>query len=252
VLDAFNQIWRYAPSAPGTTLGAVGVSGLASGEALVGVDVHPATGQMYGLAVNGGGAGSAARFLAVDPMTGVTAQVGTTIVIAPAASDAGYGIDFNPTVAILRVVNSAGANFRIIPETGAVLSVDPNVVPSGQEIECVAYDRNTSGGGPNDTTAYTISPVTGSLLTLGGINQTPSPNTGTLMNPLPLNTPIDVNTSVALDIFATDEAFAIFDGAPGPPISTGLYRIDLATGTATLVGALGFGPSVRVWGMALR
>jgi hypothetical protein len=72
------------------------------------------------------------------------------------------------------------------------------------------------------------------------------------MNPLPLGLAIDAAGTAAFDILGADQAFAIFDGDPSPAFATALYAIDLTTGAATLVGALGAGPALPVRGMAIR
>jgi hypothetical protein len=252
VLDTSNTIWHYAPGAPGTVLGSAPVTGLAAGELLVGIDADPATGQIYGLAVSGIGTGTDARLMQVNPLTGVATPVGAGVIVPAGASDAGYGFDFNPVVNRIRVVNSADANFRIIPSNGTLGGLDVPLNPGGQQIESVAYDRNVPGGGPSDTTAYVVNAITGNLMTLGGVNSSPNSNTGTLLPVGPLATSIDPGGNVALDIYGTNQAFAIFDGNTGPPVVNGLYTVNLTTGAATLVGTLAGGPALGSFGMALR
>lgn len=252
VLDAANTIWRFAPSAPGTPLGSFAVGGLAAGNVLVGIDVRPGTGQLYGLAVDANGTGVTAQLVSIETFTGAATPVGPAHVLSAGAPDAGYGFDFNPTLDRIRIVNSADVNIRLTASTGALAGTDAAINPAGQQIEGIAYDRNTPGGGASDTTLYAINPVTAQLVTIGGINGSPSPNTGTLLNPLPLGTGIDSISPVSFDVFGTDEAFAIFDGDPGGATSMNVYRVTLATGTATLVGPLGPGPTMPVRGLALR
>jgi hypothetical protein len=56
----------------------------------------------------------------------------------------------------------------------------PGRTPAGNQIEGVAYDRNFDTGlaVANRTTLYGISVTNSSLVTIGGINQSPSPNGG--------------------------------------------------------------------------
>jgi hypothetical protein len=148
-------------------------------------------------------------------------------------------------------VSSGDVSFRVNPVTGNLVMVDTAITPAGQKIAAIAYDRNTPGTPGSDTTLYAINAQTAQLQTIGGIDGLPSPNLGTLQNPLPLGVGIDASGTAALDILGVDQAFAIFDGDSSPGVATGLYTINLATGAATLVGAL-VGPTLPVRGMALR
>ena len=79
-----------------------------------GIDIRPATGQLY--AVGGRG------FLyTIDPLTGVANTVGSGF-----GSGFGFGgePDFNPTNDLIRVVDGA-RNFRVNPNTGAIVDSDP-------------------------------------------------------------------------------------------------------------------------------
>lgn len=252
VLDGSNSLWRYAPGAPGAVLGSVPVTGLLPGELLVGIDTNPANGTLYGLAVSASGTGTAARLLVVDPLTGVATPVGPGLTVPAGASDAGYGFDLNWATDRIRVVNSADANFRVNPSTGLLTVADTPLNPAGQQIDSLAYDQSVPGLPALNRTPFVIRALTGTLLTLGGPGGHPSPNTGTLTPVGPLNTPIDPGGSVALDVFGTNEAYAIFDGNTGPAVVNGLYTVDLTTGQATLVGPLAGAPVLGAFGMALR
>src|SRR5207237_1136148 len=78
----------------------------------------------------------------------------------------------------------------------------------------------------------------GLLLTQGGVNQVPSPNSGLLLTVGPLGVPIDPNGFVGFDVQANASAaqgpaFAVFDGDTTAGVAVGLYSINLATGAAT-------------------
>src|SRR5262249_32892052 len=152
---------------------------LPAGQLLVGIDFRPRTGQLYGMSVDGAGAGTNGRLYTINPLTGAFTQVGAAFTIPVAG--VGYGFDFNPTVDRIRAVNHGNANFRLNPNNGTIAGVDPMINPAGQMIDSAAYDRNFDGQlGASGTTLYTINPVTARLQTQGGVNQNPSPNTGTL------------------------------------------------------------------------
>jgi hypothetical protein len=244
-------------SIPGAT---VTVTGVAAGEALVGIDYRPATGQLYGLGVNGG-ANTATLYL-IDPQTGAAtaAVAGTTGAIALAdASGApvdlpagGYGFDFNPTVDRIRVVTSSGLNFRLNPNTGT--AVDGNAAVAGTQ-----PDAGINGLGATGIagTAYTNGfgqPLTGGVTSQYGLDpasdtlfiQTP-PNTGTQTQPVPITldgarldftevSGFDIPAGVRVTASGTPaagRAFAVLTVGGQP----GYYQIDLATGAATFLGA---------------
>ncbi len=64
VLTAAGRLVSFNRATPGTSVGSIAVSGLTSGDTLVGIDYRPADGLLYALS-NGG------RIYTVDPSTGV-------------------------------------------------------------------------------------------------------------------------------------------------------------------------------------
>lgn len=245
-----NQLFIFDSATPTNLSAPIEIQGLNTNEFVVGIDHRPLTGQLYGLAVDGGGVGTNARLLTINPRTGASTLVGTFTL--PAGGNA-YGFDFNPTVDRIRVVNTADVNLRINPDTGAITNTDTTLNPGGNQIDSAAYDRNVIGGGGTSTTLYTIG-IDGMLKTIGSVNQTPSnPSTGTLMDVGPLNTPFDPGNLFAFDIKTTaggEEVFAIFDSDQSAGVASSLYRINKATGAATLIGIVGDG-TASYRGMAI-
>lgn len=83
------------------TVGKIGP--LTTDTRLVGIDVRPATGVLYGLGDKGG-------VYTVDPTTGATKFVARATV---ALRGMQFGVDFNPVADRLRVVSDVGQNLRI-------------------------------------------------------------------------------------------------------------------------------------------
>ncbi len=250
-LDNANNLLRFDSAAPTTVQATAAISGLGAAERVVGIDFRPRTGQLYALSVDANGAGTNARLYTVNAVTGAATRVGTGAVTVTADPSAAYGFDFNPTVDRIRVVNAMDANFRINPNTGARADTpvnDTTLNPAGNQIDGVAYDRNFDGLlGAAGTTLYAINANTGMLQTQGGVNQAPSPNGGALINVGALNVTIDPNSFVGFDIGTPattggpSSVFAVLDGNAAAGVATGLYRINLTTGAATLVGLVGNG-----------
>jgi len=168
-----NELIRFSPEAPDSLVSFTAITGLAPGERLIGIDVRPATGQLYGISDAGGGS-----IYTIDPLTGAA-----TFVVALTAdtvndptpdfaglSGTNFGFDFNPVPDRLRVVSDAGQNLRINVDTGAVIT-DGAINGASTSIVGAAYARSFAG--TTTTTLYTIDPMTDQLFT-----QNP-PNNGT-------------------------------------------------------------------------
>ncbi len=248
-LTVDSRIVQFDSASPADVQSNVAITNLNAGERVVGMDYRPRTGGLYALAVSDSGTGTTARLLLVNPLTGVANPFGAGFLLPVGDATGQYGFDFNPTVDRIRVNNRAGLNVRLNPNTGGLAGADTNIVANGP-VDAAAYDRNFDGKlGATGTTLYTINSVTGNLHTQGTVNQVVSPNTGTQFVVGPLGTGIDPTGGVGFDVAASGApaggpAFALFDATAGAGVTTGLYTINLTTGAATLVGAVGDGTGV--------
>jgi hypothetical protein len=258
--SAGTQLLRFSLDAPGTTSGAT-ISGVSSGETLVGLDLRPTTRAVYALGVNA--TADTATLYLLDPQTGASTTVGATGQIAfsdgsgnpvdlPDPATVAYDVDFNPTVDRLRVITSSGLNFRVNPVTGA--PVDGNLGGSssvgGVNVDGALNGSSTSSSG----TAYTNSFAGAAATTMYNLDATSDqlfiqnpPNVGTLTVPVPVTlggAALNFSSSVGFDIpsavqviasnaVATGEGYAALSVAG----TSGLYRINLSSGAATLVGS---------------
>ncbi len=240
-----NFLVRFDSATPGTINSVALVSGLQAGERLVGIDFRPRTGQLFGIGiVDGGATVDTLRVYTINPLTGAATLIPGSSSFTVANGDS-YGVDFNPTVDRIRVTNDADDNLRVNPNNGARADSpvnDTDINPAGTQIEGVAYDRNFDSGFAvaNRTTLYGISATNSTLVTIGGINQSPSPNGGAVMNAQPLGVSLASTGEVAFDIGAGSSTgfAALRTNAAG---LTGLYSINLGTGGATLLGSVGNG-----------
>jgi len=243
-LTVDNHIVQFDSSSPGTIAKNVGIANLNPTERVVDIDFRPRTGGLYGLGITDAGAGTTARLLLINPLTGTANPVGNPFTVTADATGQ-YGIDFNPVADRLRVVSRVGTNLRLDPATGAV-TTDTNILLNGP-VTAAGYDRDFDGKlGVAGTTLYTINPITGNLQTQGSVNGVVSPNTGTQFVVGPLNSPLDSSRGVGFDITpngtaAGGPAYALFDGDTSGNVATALYTINLTTGAATAVGLLGDG-----------
>ena len=248
-VTATNKLLRFNPGIPTAINSSRPISGLASGENIVGIDFRPATGVLYALS-------DANRLLTINTTNGVATPVGAGP-LTTALSGANFGFDFNPTVDRIRLVSDAGQDLRLNPNNGAVAGVDgtlafasnPNSAQPdpnlGQTPSVVgsAYTNNFLGA--STTTLYGIDSNLNALVTQGTAAGAPtpvSPNTGQLFTVGSLG--VDPNGLAGFDISSeSGAAFASFNSDAGGP--TQLFTINLTTGAATLIGAIGGGDIVR-------
>lgn len=223
----FLASWDSAT--PGTVLMGSAIQGLAANEDLVGLDLRPATGEVYGV-------GSFSNVYRVDQATGMATRVGTGF--TPALSGTNFGFDFNPTVDRIRNVSNADQNLRLNPITGGIAMVDgslsfaagdPNFGANPNVVHA-AYTNNFAGA--TSTTLYVVD----SGLDVLAI-QNP-PNNGVL------------NTVGALGADVTELGGFDISGATGIAYMairdaqlarTTFWTVNLTTGQATMVGEVGGG-----------
>lgn len=238
-ITASNQLVGFDQNSPGQVSSSVPVTGLAPGEVLLGIDFRPATGQLYAL-------GSASQVYVVNTSTGAATAVG--VPFTPALEGTSFGFDFNPTVDRIRVVSDTGQDLRLNPDTGAVgtdpatgaatvdgrlayASGDPNA-GAQPGVVGAAYTNNVDGA--TETVLYDIEANLDLLVT-----QDP-PNDGVLNTVGPLG--FDTNYLVGFDIAAGDgRALAAFQPGGAP---SRLYAVDLSSGAATDLGAIGAGEAL--------
>ena len=193
------------------------VSGLSG--ALMGIDVRPADGMLYGLVADG-------TVVTIDPSSGkATMKSKLDAMLAPATMAT---VDFNPVADRLRIIGSDGMNLRANVDDGKVtkdgqLKFADADMHKGKTPRIVAGAYTNSMKGAKETTLFDID-ASGAL-----VKQAP-PNDGVL------------NSVGMLGMEAGNVAFDI---VAGDAISEGwlmngktLYKVDLATGKASEVGMI--------------
>ncbi len=220
-----NRLIQFSSTNPGSLTADTPITGLMDSEIILGIDLRPATGQLYGL-------GSSNRLYVINVGSGVAAPVNANP-FGTALSGDSFGFDFNPTVDRIRVISSSGQNLRLNPNNGAVAAVDSPLGYAAPDANggaaprgvASAYTSNFNGAG--STTLFNIDSGLDIL-----VSQIP-PNAGTL------------NTIGSLGVDATDlTSFDIMTDATGTDaafaaIGSSFYQINLANGAATLIGNVG-------------
>jgi hypothetical protein len=250
-----NRLVRFNAGQPARLVSSVPLSGLRTGEEILGIDFRLATGKLYAL----GRTGSEARLMLIDTGSGQVSQVGSRPLLTPLIGSE-FGFDFNPAVDRIRVVSDTGQNLRLHPDTGEVVDVDP--ASAGLEIDTpLAYDKKDrnaarrpstlatahtySRKNEKSTTSFAIDAAAGMLVVQGspeGAKPLVSPDTGLLRTVGPLG--IGSAERIGFDIAGLTGAAFISVTRPGGNRST-FHLVDLATGKATLIGTIGGGEAVR-------
>ena len=195
--------------------------------ALVGIDVRPADGMLYGLAADG-----TLYTIALDGTATMKSKLETMLSGGVLAT-----VDFNPVADRLRVIGSDGTSLRVNVDDGKVttdgsLKYAESDANTGKSPKVVAGAYTNSMKGTKETALYDVDATTGSL-----VKQAP-PNDGILNTVGSLGANVD---SAAFDIWtdgSKNEAWLVAEGQ--------LWSVDLATGKATAASKLeGLGGEVR-------
>ncbi|MDI1322494.1 MAG: DUF4394 domain-containing protein [Algoriphagus sp.] len=223
--DSTNKLYRFNPNDPEPT--SVSLTGLMSGEMIVGLDFRPANGQLVAVS-------SMSKLYSVNTASGALAPIGTGF--SPMIMGDFIGFDFNPTVDRIRLVTNQGQNLRLHPDLGTAVFVDGTLKPGTPMVNSAAYLNNFAGA--TTTTLFVLDSGNGMLYT-----QTP-PNEGLLVPVGSLG--VSFMEDNGFDIGGTsNKAFAVLTTTSG----SGVYSINLMTGAATKVSDLNFKPTAMALGL---
>jgi hypothetical protein len=230
-----NQLVRFDPATPGTTT-ITPVTGIGA-DTLIGIDTRPNGNVLYGYALDG-------SIYTIDPVSGAATEVASA---SPALGGADAGVDFNPVPDRLRVEGGDGdQNHRINVDVAA------GGVTQDLPLNYAGADQGTNPVVVGAAYTNSVAPSPRDAATQGGTQlfvidsgidalalQNP-PNDGILTR-VGTGLGVDTSSAVGFEIYSTavgtNTAFASLDVGG----VNGLYTIDLATGAATLVGAIANG-----------
>lgn len=187
---------------------------------LLGIDVRPADGMLYGVAADG-------SVVTIDPASGKATVKSKLDTMLPSGVMA--TVDFNPVADRLRIIGSDGTNLRANVDDGKVtkdgdLKFAEADTMKGKTAKVVAGAYTNSMKGAKETTLFDID-ASGALL-----KQAP-PNDGVL------------NTVGMLGVTAEAAAFDITTDAGGKSdgwlmAGNTLYKVDLGTGKGTEIAKI--------------
>jgi hypothetical protein len=223
-----NELLIFNPDSP--TPVTKPITGIQTGEAIVGIDFRPVNGQLYAL-------GSTSRLYTINASSGAAAAVGS-VPFSTLLAGTSFGFDFNPTVDRIRVVSNTGQNLRLNPNDGALAFVDGPLTVANQFVNGAAYTNNFAGA--TTTVLFDINSQNSRLF-----RQDP-PNDGTLVDVGPLG--VTVDAANGFDIGSTSNmAYAVLTVGT----TTRIYTINLANGTATATAAAPFTQTIRGFTLGL-
>jgi Domain of unknown function (DUF4394) len=196
---------------------------LDGGASLVGFDVRPADGKLYGLAPDG-------AIVVVDAKTGKWEKKSQLSEKLP--EGATFAVDFNPVADRMRVISSTGMSLRINVDDGKA-TVDGQLkyadadANKGKQPRVTAVAYSNSYAGTKETALYDLDAANATY-----VRQAP-PNDGTL-NTLGKLT-VKVDGPAAFDIWSDGKG-----GNAGWLLASGsLFSLDIATGATKSMGKVG-------------
>jgi hypothetical protein len=204
------------------TMAASAPMAISGADQVVGIDVRPADGKLYGLTAGG-------QLVVIDHMSGKAtpgSMLSQKVALGPRPV-----VDFNPAADRLRVIAADGQSLRINVDDGATtvdkpLNYDTADANNGKKPMIAAGGYTNSAKGAKSTELFHIDGGTGAL-----VLQSP-PNDGVLKTRGAVGVANlgDAVMDIDNEAEGKNTAWLIAGGT--------LYTIDLATGKATQVGAV--------------
>lgn len=261
-LTTDSKLVSFDITAPETTTAGAPITGLVGTEAIIAITYRPSAtagaSKLYALTNN-------SRLYELNPSTGIVTSVPAPAVppaippvvpapFTPALNGTFFGFDFNPQVDRIRVTSNLGQNLRLHPDTGVVVMgmadtmLNPGVGKPASNVVAVAYTNSGLPVPAVKTTLFGIDATSDKLIRIGGVDGAPqpggaetSPNAGVVSEIGALG--VNTMSNVGFDIQpGTNRAYAALEVTAN---KTTVYRINLATGAASLVGELNAAAALR-------
>ncbi|MBT9491807.1 MAG: DUF4394 domain-containing protein [Paucibacter sp.] len=244
-----NQLIQFNAGQQQKLLSSKPLTGLTAPERMLGIDYRVAKGQLFGLGASG-------QLYRINTQDGSVSAVGVPSVL-PNEGAKEWGVDFNPAVDRIRVVNDAGFNLRLHPDSGAVvdgnaelagvqfdgrLAFDAGDINAGKPVAVLAAGYSYNKTNDKVTTNYALEGTQGLLVHQGskeGVRPMVSPNTGRLFTIGSLGLGSFERATLDLSDLSNAAYSAISSGNQSI-----WYGINLETGRATRIGTIAGGAAV--------
>jgi hypothetical protein len=224
-LTADNQLLLFRSDSPSNLQGAVTVSGLATGETLLGIGYQEALGRIYAL-------GSTNRLYVVNPITGAALPVSTLPFSPPLNGDA-FAFAVDNTTNLARSYSSSGQNLTVSivtgqgAGTGASYAYDPSDPGTGTTpvLSALAYSVPPAGS-QGAAGLYAIDSARSALVT--------APTSQALIRTIG---DLGVQTAGPAGLVLTRAGTAMAALRTSADGNPQLYDLDIATGKATPISS---------------
>lgn len=226
-VDLANHFALFHSASPVTVNRELAITGLLTGDRIVGIDFRAVDGKLYGV-------GTDSRVYTVDTVTAVASPVGTTF--TPALDGEHFGVVLDPTTDRIRIQSAeTGQNLRLDPGTGQVTDEDAALTyaagdPNEASTPEIAASAATTGAGG---ATYGIDWLLDEFVV------TSDPNNGQLTSVG--STGVVTAACAALDVGANGVVYASMTTSG----VNSLYTMNVSTGAATLIGAIPVVPSIQ-------
>ena len=241
--SAALSLYTFDGDSPASTSALLPITGVTVGT-LVAIDFRPGSQTLFGLSYDG--TRERAQLYIIDVNTGAATAVGGEIDIGSARGTTGdsFGFSFNATGDQIRVVTGNLSNFRLDPSSGAVIAFEGDVAyATGDPNQNNPVPQISGAAYAGDEALYDIDqannvlaaqdPMTGTLRTIGSLGIT-------ALGPGTLGFDFSVATSAAY-----------LQTAAGAGVQDNLYRVNLGTGAATLVGPIGSNGTLNTYDISV-
>jgi hypothetical protein len=248
-----NQLVTFSLANPGTFTSTTPITGMQGGETPAGLDIRPSNQTAYILS-NGARVYTLNQTTGMAMLTGALTPAGTPGNTFTQLLGANFGTDFSPPADALRIYTDAEQNVAVLADSGGAIQATSLTRAAGDinagtapDIFAIAYTNNYAGA--LSTVLYSLDAPTNSLVST-------NPANGGVLNTVGRLTTTSTGASFTLtgglDIVGGDNGLAL---AVLQPINTNqstLYRVNLATGLLTPIGAVGPAGTQPLVGFTIR
>ena len=226
-VDLANQFALFHSASPGTVDRYLPITGLLTGDRIVGIDFRAVDGKLYGVGID-------SRVYIVDTVTAVASPVGATF--TPALDGDHFGVVLDPATDRIRIQSAESEqNLRLDPATGQVTNVDAVLAyafgdPNEASTPAIAATAVTTGAA---AATYGIDWLLDEFVVMSDPNNGGVTTVG--------STGVFTAACVALDVGANGVVYAsmTIGGV------NNLYTMNVSTGAATLLGPISLVPSIQ-------
>ena len=239
-VDNANVLLAFGALRPDVVHRRVTITGMQSGETVVGIDFGPVDARLYAL-------GSTSRLYTLDTLSGAATAV-STAPFTTALVGAFFGVDFNPVPNRVRTHSNTGQNLRLVPRLngatdGTLAAMDAGLAYAASDpgvgqvpaIGGTAYTNSVAGA--TSTTLYAIDVARDVLVTLAN----PNDGIATTVGPLGVNTSGDVGFDIAGNNGTAYATLTLGGGVSG----SALFVVNLASGSLFPIGGVAHSAPIR-------